>query len=291
MIGFGHEVESADRSRSWARIRVRGSGVPITVVVVAGVALRVEQYLHRRSLWFDEALLALNVVGRPLRRLVLGPLAFHQGAPPGFVVAERVSVHLVGDGEYGLRLVPLLSGCLAVVVFAHLAYRVVSGPAPLLATALVAFSPLLVYYSAECKQYSTDVLFTMLILDLAVGLLLGPPGLGRVAAFCLGGRAGLASAGGRPCPACVLAGRVSAAAGGACLAAGLGCHGVAVGVADHDGSSRRGSRRCGMPGPGWGCGARPAGVALPALLLAFFPLALLAATVRPIRWTAAWCCS
>ncbi|HEX8860081.1 MAG TPA: glycosyltransferase family 39 protein, partial [Actinomycetes bacterium] len=143
-------------------------------VVLTGLALRVEQYLHGRSLWFDEALLALNVIHRPLRRLLAEPLTYAQAAPPGFLAAQRIVVALFGDEERTLRLVPFLGGCLALVVFAHLAHQLLSRPAALVATALAAFSPFLVYYAAESKQYSIDVLFTVVLLDLAVTLLRRP---------------------------------------------------------------------------------------------------------------------
>jgi hypothetical protein len=149
--------------------------LPAALLVLTGLALRVEQYLYGRSLWFDEANLALNVIHRPLRRLLVEPLAYVQAAPPGFLATQRLVVALFGDGERTLRLVPFLGGCLALVVFAHLAHRLLSRPAALVAIALAAFSPFLVYYAAESKQYSIDVLFTVVILDLAVALLLRRP--------------------------------------------------------------------------------------------------------------------
>jgi hypothetical protein len=154
------------------------------IVVLLGLAVRAEQYVYRRSLWFDETLLALNVVHRSYARL-LEPLAYSQGAPPGFLSAQRTAVLVFGSNEYALRLVPFLGGCLALVVFAHLSYRLLSRPAALTATALFALSPFLVYYSSEGKQYSTDVLFVVLLLDLAVGLLRGPVRPTRVCAFGL----------------------------------------------------------------------------------------------------------
>lgn len=168
----------------WAALRPL---LPAALVALAGLALRVEQYLHGRSLWFDEALLDLNVIHRPLRRLLAEPLAYQQGAPPGFLTAQRLVVALLGGDDRTLRLVPLLAGCLTLVVFAHLAHRLLSRPAALLATALAAFSPFLVYYSAESKQYSTDALFTVVLLDLAVALLASRPRPLRACAFGMAG--------------------------------------------------------------------------------------------------------
>ncbi len=160
--------------------------LPACLAVAMGLAIRVEQYLHQRALWFDEGLLALNIIHRPYRRL-FDPLAYHQGAPPGFLVAQRTAMHAFGGGEAALRLVPFLGGCLAVVVFAHLAHRVLSRPAALVATVLFALSPFLVYYSNEVQQYSTDALFTVLLLDLAAGLLLAPVRPRRAVGFGLAG--------------------------------------------------------------------------------------------------------
>lgn len=164
--------------------------LPTALVTLAGVALRVEQYLHGRSLWFDEALLALNVIHRPLQRLLTEPLAYQQGAPPGFLAIQRLVVAQFGSSERMLRLVPMVGGCLTLVVFARLAHRLLSRPAALLATALAAFSPFLVYYAAESKQYSTDVLFTVVILDLAVVLLLRRPGPLQACIFGMAGAVG-----------------------------------------------------------------------------------------------------
>jgi len=54
-----------------------------------GVFLRLSQYLSHRSLWLDEAKLALNIVRRPMGVLLLQPLDSAQGAPIGFLAIEK----------------------------------------------------------------------------------------------------------------------------------------------------------------------------------------------------------
>ena len=137
--------------------------------VVAGAAIRVEQYVARRSLWLDEALLALNVVHRDYRGL-LHPLASQQGAPIGFLWLERTAVLVFGNNEDALRLVPLLAGLASLLLFAWLARRLLPPGPGLVALALVALSPPLVYYSTEVKQYAVDVLATLALLATAVAL-------------------------------------------------------------------------------------------------------------------------
>ena len=73
----------------------RGAGVVQWALLVLGVTLRVRQYLFDRSLWLDECLLALNIIRRSPSAL-LQPLDFHQQAPVGFLLLERLSVSLFG---------------------------------------------------------------------------------------------------------------------------------------------------------------------------------------------------
>jgi hypothetical protein len=138
-------------------------------LLALGAVLRLRQYASGRSLWVDEALLAWNLVERPVRDLGL-PLDDFQAAPLGFLLLARAAIALLGPDEYGLRLVPLLSGLLSLPLFWAVARRVASRPAAALAVGLFAISHPLVYYAAECKQYSTDVLATLLVGLLALRL-------------------------------------------------------------------------------------------------------------------------
>jgi Dolichyl-phosphate-mannose-protein mannosyltransferase len=146
--------------RGWAKTypyRLASLGV-----VLIGVGLRLYQFLYRRSLWLDEASLALNIIHRPYRQL-LQPLDYHQGAPLGFLFAERFAVNLIGNNEYALRLVPFLAGTLSLVFFYLLARDLLSDVVVLIAVICFSFSHYLVYYSAETKQYAVDVFCALLI--------------------------------------------------------------------------------------------------------------------------------
>lgn len=134
-------------------------------LILLGVILRLRQYLANRSLWLDEAMLALNIIHKDLGGL-LGKLDYEQGAPLGFLLLEKLAVTLFGDGERALRLLPLLASCASLVLFYFLARQILRSPGLLTALALFALSPTLIYYSSEVKQYSTDVLFTVLLLYL-----------------------------------------------------------------------------------------------------------------------------
>jgi hypothetical protein len=140
----------------------------MVLLVCIGIGIRLRAYLFNRSLWLDESLLALNIVNRSFSALLLEPLGLGQAAPPGFLVAQRLAVQAFGSNEYALRLVPLLSGVLSLLLFAYLAKRWLSPTGALVAVGLFALSDLLIYYSTEAKQYSSDVAVGLLLCCFAV---------------------------------------------------------------------------------------------------------------------------
>ena len=147
---------------NWAA-RVAGSRRFVWSVVAVGIVLRVVQYAANRSLWGDEGALALNISIKPLSE-ILRPLDFLQGAPSGYLVAQEGVTALLGDSESALRLVALVSGIAALVLFAVVARRLLEAPAAGLAVVLFALSEWLIYYSSEVKQYSTDTVVAILLL-------------------------------------------------------------------------------------------------------------------------------
>jgi hypothetical protein len=141
---------------------VRLSSKVLALVLVLGAVLRVRQYLAGRSLWIDEALLALNLV-RMSPADIIGGLAYHQTAPVGFLALEVASVGVFGTSENALRLVPLISGLLSLLFFPRVASSLLGRVGLFTAVTLFAFSDSLVYYSSEVKQYALDVLVTLAI--------------------------------------------------------------------------------------------------------------------------------
>lgn len=133
------------------------------VLVLAGLALRLRQYLSGRSLWLDEAMLALNIVNRDFAGL-LKPLDYDQGAPLGFLLLEKLTISLLRNGELTLRLPSVIAGCLSLIIFYLLLRRFLSPAGLLPALALFAFSERLIYYTSELKQYSFDVFVALTLL-------------------------------------------------------------------------------------------------------------------------------
>jgi 4-amino-4-deoxy-L-arabinose transferase-like glycosyltransferase len=165
-----------------------------------GAVLRLRVYFADRSLRRDEASLTYNLLTRSVAGL-FGPLDREQGAPIGFLLLEKASIGLLGDGEMALRLIPLVAGLAVLPLLFLVARRLVSSDATTLALAIVAIGEPLVRYSAEVKQYSLDVAIALAILAVALRardgnrlwtILLGVTGvlalwLSHPAVFVLGG--------------------------------------------------------------------------------------------------------
>lgn len=133
--------------------------------VVVGIILRLRQYLANKSLWSDEASLAVNIANRTFGGLTQ-PLDYHQAAPIGFLFIEKISIVLLGNKDYILRLFPLFSGILAIYLL-HRITKEYFGMAGMAAVLIFAMNSWLIFFSSELKQYSSDVMVALLLIYLS----------------------------------------------------------------------------------------------------------------------------
>ncbi len=132
------------------------------IIIISGIVNRLIQYIYNRSLWADEAVLALNIVERSYIELTQ-PLDYDQVAPIGFLWIEKFLVNLLGNNEYVLRLFPLIAGIVSLFIFAIIARRYLKNLGSVIAILLFSSISSIVYYSTEVKQYSTDILIALLL--------------------------------------------------------------------------------------------------------------------------------
>ncbi len=159
-------------------------------VVALGAVLRLARYLANRSLWADEGSLAANLIGRSLAGLA-APLDLDQAAPLGFLVLEKAVTLLLGEGERALRLLPLLSGLAALVLFHGLLRELMERREALVATALFALSEPLIFYASEFKPYASDVLVALLVTRAGIGFVRHGASARRAAGLALAGAIGV----------------------------------------------------------------------------------------------------
>lgn len=127
------------------------------VLLLLGMVLRLVVFYQNRSLFIDESNLARNIVEKNWTDF-FQILDYYQYAPPLFLCIEKCSTWLIGANEYALRAWPLVAACLGLFLIWDISKRIkLEGYASLIPLAWMVFSPLLVRYSTEVKQYSTDV--------------------------------------------------------------------------------------------------------------------------------------
>jgi 4-amino-4-deoxy-L-arabinose transferase-like glycosyltransferase len=162
--------------------------LPLTLLLICGgaVVLRVCD-LGSRNLWTDEAWVALAALApTPAAALTAG-----QSTPPLYMLTVWSIAHIFGSSEAALRSLSLLFGVGLLALFWQLARRLTSLPAALVSLAVVAFSPVMVYYSKELKQYSGDAFWGLLLLVLVERLRKTPQQPWVWAALALAGTVGL----------------------------------------------------------------------------------------------------
>jgi 4-amino-4-deoxy-L-arabinose transferase-like glycosyltransferase len=136
-------------------------------LVVLGLVVRSIRYLLRFPLWTDEAFLVHNYLDRGYWEL-LQPLDFCQVAPLLYLWVQETFVKLFGFSEYSLRLYAYLCGIGSLLLFRHLASRLLRGTALVLAVGTFAVAYPLIRYSAEAKPYGSDMFVSLVLLTLAV---------------------------------------------------------------------------------------------------------------------------
>lgn len=134
----------------------------IIAAVIVGVTIRIGVYLSAWHFIMDEEALLANVNCE-----ITGPLQYVQAAPPLFLATMNAAHHF-GSDELTMRFIPTLAGCAALIAFAALTWYSLPLRGAALATTLFALSPKLIFFSAQLKPYSTDVLVAVALISAVV---------------------------------------------------------------------------------------------------------------------------
>ncbi|MCC6461800.1 MAG: hypothetical protein IT260_15095 [Saprospiraceae bacterium] len=139
-------------------------------LVFTGALLRVVIWWQNRSLFHDEANLALNFCEKDFMAL-FQPLDRGQYAPPLFSLIQKAVTETLGHNERALRLFPLACGLVSLGLFYRIARQFITSPWVLLPTLWVfSFSDILLRYATESKQYGCDLAVALGLITLALRL-------------------------------------------------------------------------------------------------------------------------
>ncbi len=184
------EHASGRRERA---VRLRALSEPAIGAVLCltslAAVLRFARIGHQ-GFWFDEGNTALLVHLSPGKMLGLIPQS--ESTPPLYYCLLWVWARVFGFGEAALRSFSALAG-VAVVPFAYGAARkLISERAGVIAAALTACNPLLIWYSQEARSYELVVLLSGLSV-LAFAYLLEAPSARATALWVIASALGLAT--------------------------------------------------------------------------------------------------
>lgn len=161
----------------------------VAALTVLGAALRFTRLGHQ-GYWFDEGNTVLLVHLSPGKMLGLIPQS--ESTPPLYYFVAWVWARAFGFGEAGLRSLSALAGVAAVPVAYGAARKLVSERVGVIAAALTACNPFLIWYSQEARSYSLLVLLTAVSL-LAFAYARANPSPRALAAWVIAGALALAT--------------------------------------------------------------------------------------------------
>lgn len=147
---------------SASRLWIHDTRIHALVALTAAAALLRFLTLRTQSYWYDEAI-TVELVRRPFHSM-LGALPHSESTPPLYYMLAWIWSRMFGTGEAGLRSLSAVIGTVTVPATYAAAQALISRRSALVAAALVAVSPLLIWYSQEARAYALLVLFGVLSL-------------------------------------------------------------------------------------------------------------------------------
>src|SRR3954451_12430079 len=158
-------------------------------ITLAGALLRFTT-LDVQSYWLDEVA-TVNIVRHGFGDM-LSAVSAGESTPQLYYVVAWAWSKLFGTGEFGLRSLSAVFGTLTIPLAFVLGRELVGRRTGVIAAALCAFNPLLIWYSQEARSYALMVLLTGLSL-LALLRALDDPAPRRLAWWALASIAAIAT--------------------------------------------------------------------------------------------------
>lgn len=147
----------------------------IIFLFVIGIIFRTYVWLHNISFWCDESALALNIQNRTYLGLLKG-LDHLQVCPPFFLMLSKLVIDIFNpqtdwSRDLLLRLIPFISSIVSLPAFYYLLNLLSENietkfrnTFKLWAFSFMAIMPNAILYSAQFKQYSTEMLVTIILM-------------------------------------------------------------------------------------------------------------------------------
>ncbi|SFQ51931.1 glycosyltransferase family 39 protein [Hymenobacter arizonensis] len=135
-------------------------------LLALGVFFRLFHFFNNRSFFIDELFLNVNIIKMGFRELATLPFEYEQKAPLGYLWSTRFFMALFGKQEQALRLFSLLCGLTGLFLFVPVARFFLKSWGTVLAVGMLALAYPAIYHAVEAKQYSAELLGTIVALYL-----------------------------------------------------------------------------------------------------------------------------
>ncbi len=136
----------------------------VLLIIFFGIFVRTKVYLLNAPFWVDECMMSHSFIDRNIWG-IFNPLDCGQKSPPLFLFCTFIIVKLFGFNEYSFRLIPFLSSISSLIAFYFLLKQFLKNKfCILLGLYLFAISVQSIYYAAEFKSYSLDILVCIILL-------------------------------------------------------------------------------------------------------------------------------
>lgn len=156
-------------------VRDRPELAALAGILLLGSVLRFAT-LGLQSYRYDEAVTAIRVIHSSLLTTI-STIPNSESNPPVYYVTAWLWSRAFGVGEVGLRSFSALAGSVAIIVVYLAATRLVSKRVGLIAAAIVAVNPVLVWFSQDARSYSLVFLLASLSFLFFVRAWQAPDGL------------------------------------------------------------------------------------------------------------------
>ncbi len=166
--------------------RQRPELVGLAAIVLLGAGLRFAT-LGLQSYRYDEAVTAIRVL-HPSLFDTLSTVPNSESSPPLYYAVAWFWSRLFGVGEVGLRSLSALAGTASIVVLYLAASKLTTRRVGLIAAAIVAVNPVLIWFSQDARAYSLVFLLTCLSFYFFARVLRAPeegPGRGALVGWGL----------------------------------------------------------------------------------------------------------
>ena len=148
----------------------------IWCLVAIGVLLQANHYFDYLSFWADEAWLALDLNQRSLSEIFfnINLFPYYSVPPVGFLLIIKSLVLLFGKNEYVFRFFPFVCGITAIFLYKKFLKNYFSPTVTIIALMFFVFCNPWIFFTAQLKQYASDVLVTIIMYLLSFYYLLKP---------------------------------------------------------------------------------------------------------------------